>query len=204
MRDTGAEVSNPYRRGTDTPDRPVHAYVAPALADPLWHRLPAALIDLTLCVAVLMPLVVPHLDSSIDRQSEDIAAPMLRLLHLLNEFAVVRMLASDPLRWLLPGILLLIQLSLLFQLRATIGKWLLRIRIAGREESAPGFMRLLALRYLLPLVLYALPYFGLVILLLDLLLIFQSSRQTLHDILAGTQVVRVSSENEAETGEITT
>ena len=198
MRDNGVEVSNPYRRGTDTPDRPVRAYVAPALAHPLWHRLPAALIDLTLCVAVLMPLVVPLLVSVIDRQSGEIASPILRLLHGLNEFAAMRMPASDPLRWLLPGILLLIQLSLLYQLGATIGKWLLRIRIVGRDESAAGFVRLLVLRYLLPLVLYALPYFGLVILLLDLLLIFQSSRQTLHDILAGTQVVRVFAENEVD------
>jgi len=73
----------------------------------------------------------------------------------------------------------------------TIGKYLLRVRIAGLDGGVPPLWRIAVLRYL-PL--HVLSFFGPVgglVLTVDDLMIFRGDRRCLHDLICGTRVLRV-------------
>lgn len=79
---------------------------------------------------------------------------------------------------------------LLVQRGQTVGKALLKIRIARPDGAAASAGRVLGLRYGLGYVTVAFPLVGELYGLIDCLLIFRSSRRCLHDDIAGTIVVR--------------
>jgi uncharacterized RDD family membrane protein YckC len=73
----------------------------------------------------------------------------------------------------------------------TWGKRILRIKIANLDGSKPPIVRLLAMRYL-PINLAALvPILGNILPVVDVLFIFRKDRRCLHDLIAGTRVVKV-------------
>lgn len=98
----------------------------------------------------------------------------------------------------LVGLLLLLviglQLLLLAKRGQTLGKLALGIRIVDKETGQhAGFIRVGLLRYLAFLLLYNVGFIGIVIMLVDLGMMIQSSaRQSLHDRLARTIVVKNS------------
>jgi uncharacterized RDD family membrane protein YckC len=74
----------------------------------------------------------------------------------------------------------------------TLGKLLLRIRIATLDGGVPKLWRILALRYA-PLSFVAmLPTVGVLLSTIDVLFIFRADRRCVHDLIAGTKVVRIS------------
>jgi uncharacterized RDD family membrane protein YckC len=77
----------------------------------------------------------------------------------------------------------------------TVGKMAAGTRIAMLDGSRPGFVNALALRtwpvWAFSLLAGALPALG-VATLIDVLLIFRADRRCLHDLIAGTKVVRVA------------
>ncbi len=76
----------------------------------------------------------------------------------------------------------------------TIGKKRNGIRISDLQGNVPGFTKLILLRYL-PLSLFSaisFPIYAPVVSLLDALFIFRGDRRCLHDLLAGTRVVKVT------------
>lgn len=73
----------------------------------------------------------------------------------------------------------------------TIGKKLIGIRIADLDNRVPEFWRLIALRYLPIMVVSAVPILGNILIIVDVLFIFRSDRRCIHDLIAGTRVVRV-------------
>lgn len=72
----------------------------------------------------------------------------------------------------------------------TIGKKLVGIRIVTLQGDIPRFGKLIAARYL-PLCLAGLiPLVGNLLALVDCLFIFREDRRCIHDLIAGTKVVR--------------
>jgi uncharacterized RDD family membrane protein YckC len=73
----------------------------------------------------------------------------------------------------------------------TVGKYLWGIRIADLNGNVPDIAKMLLLRYL-PISLAALiPLTGGLLPLVDVLFIFRGDRRCIHDLLAGTKVVKV-------------
>jgi uncharacterized RDD family membrane protein YckC len=75
----------------------------------------------------------------------------------------------------------------------TIGKMLLGIRIATLDGGVPELWRILALRYAPISIVSVIPTLGLGLVLptFDVLFIFRGDRRCLHDMIAGTKVLRV-------------
>jgi uncharacterized RDD family membrane protein YckC len=73
----------------------------------------------------------------------------------------------------------------------TIGKRLLKLKMLRQDGSPVAMVRLLVHRSLVFTGLGMIPYIGWFIVLVDILLIFRPDRNTLHDDLADTKVVRL-------------
>ena len=72
----------------------------------------------------------------------------------------------------------------------TLGKWMLGIRIVDAESNgAATAVKLLGLRYVLVLLVRAIPIIGGLLVLADALFIFRGDRRCAHDLIAGTKVV---------------
>jgi uncharacterized RDD family membrane protein YckC len=88
-------------------------------------------------------------------------------------------------------LLLGIQIYLLVTRGQTMGKKLLGIRIVSFEdESNPGFVKVFLLRMLVNGVIGAVPFIGVAYSLIDILFIFRDDRRCIHDLIAGTKVVK--------------
>jgi uncharacterized RDD family membrane protein YckC len=72
----------------------------------------------------------------------------------------------------------------------TVGKMLLGMRITRPDGSAATPGRVIGLRYGVGWLLSALPVVGMVYALVDCLMIFRADRRCLHDLIAGTIVVK--------------
>lgn len=72
----------------------------------------------------------------------------------------------------------------------TIGKKLLRIRIAHLDGSQPTLATLIVKRYLPVNAVNVVPFVGGLLGLINVLLIFRADRRCGHDLVAGTQVVK--------------
>lgn len=72
----------------------------------------------------------------------------------------------------------------------TVGKKLVGIRIVDFDGNVPSFGRLIGLRYLPVFLVTRIPLLGVIFRLIDVLFIFQADRRCLHDLLAGTWVVK--------------
>lgn len=74
----------------------------------------------------------------------------------------------------------------------TIGKKALGIRIVNLDDKIPSLRRLVGIRYAIMYLVTAIPFIGAVIGIVDILMIFRSDKRCLHDLVAGTRVVRNS------------
>lgn len=81
------------------------------------------------------------------------------------------------------------QLVLLYRNGQTVGKKVVGIRIVRPDGSRASFPRLLFLRYVVPGLIGAIPFVGVVFSVVDVLFIFGESRRCLHDMIADTIVV---------------
>jgi uncharacterized RDD family membrane protein YckC len=88
------------------------------------------------------------------------------------------------------GSFLAINSYLLFKRGQTVGKYLLHVRIVDLQGGIAPFWRVILLRYLLIPAVAQLGVLGQLLSTADCLLIFQKSRRCLHDILAGTRVIK--------------
>lgn len=71
----------------------------------------------------------------------------------------------------------------------TIGKKAVGTRIVDLQGGLPPLSHLLALRYIVPWLVGAVPFLGGLFSLADALLVFGPERRCIHDYLAGTRVV---------------
>lgn len=88
--------------------------------------------------------------------------------------------------------LFIVQLWMLTTRGQSIGKRLLGIRIVMfTDKTNPGFVHAWLLRNLVPGLIGAVPYVGFLFVITDLCFIFGEQRRCLHDLIAGTKVVKV-------------
>jgi uncharacterized RDD family membrane protein YckC len=73
----------------------------------------------------------------------------------------------------------------------TIGKKILGIRIVDMQGDVPSLARTLGLRYFILQVSALLPLVGKASRTIDAVFIFRENRRCLHDLIAGTQVVKI-------------
>jgi len=74
----------------------------------------------------------------------------------------------------------------------TIGKKILNIYIVTLDDKKPDLWTIMLKRYLSILLVGLVPVIGNLLSTLDVLLIFTSDRRCMHDLIAGTKVVRLS------------
>ncbi len=73
----------------------------------------------------------------------------------------------------------------------SLGKKMLGIRIVKvSDESVPGFQKIVLLRTFVPALLTWIPFAGLILFLVDVLLIFRDDRRCVHDLIAETKVIK--------------
>lgn len=72
----------------------------------------------------------------------------------------------------------------------TIGKWILNIHIADMDGNKAAVGTILFKRYLPISVVGLIPLVGQILPLVDVLFIFRKDRRCVHDLIAGTQVLR--------------
>jgi uncharacterized RDD family membrane protein YckC len=72
----------------------------------------------------------------------------------------------------------------------TIGKKMIGIKIVDMRDELLSLGRVLGLRYLPITLVTAVPILGQILPLIDVLFIFRKDRRCLHDLIAGTRVVR--------------
>ena len=72
----------------------------------------------------------------------------------------------------------------------TIGKRVIGTRIVGLDGNVLPFGRLILLRYLPMQVAVLVPFAGGILALVDVLFVFRDDRRCLHDLIAGTRVVK--------------
>ena len=87
--------------------------------------------------------------------------------------------------------LVIVQIYLLSTRGQTIGKKLLDVRIVRFEDNSnPGFVKAFLLRAFVNGLIGAIPLFGGVYSLVDICFIFRDDKRCIHDLIAGTQVVK--------------
>lgn len=162
---------NPYAPPSVDVARPVSA--GPNELASLGERLAAVLLDTLVAMACAIPLFIglPMLDSSSG-----------------NSTAGVVLVAAGGLGLLA---LIIFNLVLLCTKGQTIGKKWLNIRIADYETNGnPGFVKVCLLRGFVNGIIGAVPILGHVYSLVDICFIFRDDRRCIHDLIAGTHVVR--------------
>jgi uncharacterized RDD family membrane protein YckC len=73
----------------------------------------------------------------------------------------------------------------------SIGKRMLKIKIARTDGSRAGLRRIFFLRFLVPGLISSIPMAGAVFNVVDNLMIFRDSRKCLHDNIADTLVIKI-------------
>jgi uncharacterized RDD family membrane protein YckC len=73
----------------------------------------------------------------------------------------------------------------------TVGKKAQGIRIANLDDTVPSFGRVIGMRYLPIWIVSFIPVVGMFLPTLDILFIFRGDRRCIHDLIAGTKVVKV-------------
>jgi uncharacterized RDD family membrane protein YckC len=168
-------------------DRPVTA-VNSELAG-LGERFLAALLDTVIYAALCIPGVI-LIQLAVMRAG-------LSLLKLLVDNDGAKLAAIPGIG---PGLLLLsagmalymlVQAWLLVTRGQTIGKLTFEIRVVTVEEEAqPRFAKICLLRAVVPGVLNAVPLLGMFFHLTDIFFIFRADRRCIHDLIAGTKVIK--------------
>ena len=89
------------------------------------------------------------------------------------------------------AVLLLVQATLLSLRGQTIGKIATRLRVVRASDGSPaGFLHAFLLRGFLPRCLRHVPIIGLLFWLVDNCFIFRDDQRCIHDLIAGTKVVK--------------
>ncbi len=149
------------------------------LAD-LGQRLAAALLDVALLLCIMLPAMYfgGYFDAVMDAVRTGEKSPFTMIL-----------------MWSGIGILVFVLVQG-FPLNATgqtWGKRILGIKIVDLHGRKPSFARLLAMRYLSVNVVSLIPILGSILPLINVLMVFRKDRRCGHDLIAGTQVVKVRS-----------
>lgn len=156
-------------------------------------RIVAKMIDFAFFILASMPLFIALVNSPSWAKMQAIAETGKRItfnqqVELLSVIPQHIILLTNLLVW---G-LIIAQFLLLRKRGQTLGKMIMGIRILDKQSNAiPSFFNLIILRSVLTMGLYTLPMFGMMMFALDfILMLSKKDRQSLHDKIAKTYVVR--------------
>jgi len=149
----------------------------------LWKRFAGAMLDGLVAFGAMLPGFIP-LAISMAQQDPNSQAPDLDTMGIVGII------------WILVIVLVLaiLQIYLLVTRSQTIGKYLVNTQIVEFETGVPaGFMKTFVLRSFVSGLIGAIPFVGFIYPLVDILFIFRADRRCIHDLIAGTNVVDISS-----------
>jgi uncharacterized RDD family membrane protein YckC len=141
-----------------------------------WQRLAAATIDgilLALTTWFLYAFIMPAND-----------VPRLESINLLS-FAFKGLLLQILMFFAVQG-------YFLHQSAQTIGKKIMNLQIISVDDTAISFQNLAIKRYLIMMLITAVPMIGSLVGLINVLFIFRDDKRCLHDLIAGTHVVQLN------------
>ena len=138
-----------------------------------WSRFGASLIDGLIIAVVSVPLMYY---SGIFNQIDESGNIPLSTTIMFTVFGIV--------------LFLLLNGSLLSKYGQTIGKKLLNIKIVDLNGGKPEFVPLITKRYLPLWVISQIPFIGGILSLINALFIFRADKRCVHDLIAGTKVVK--------------
>ena len=152
----------------------------------LWLRLPAALIDGFLKTLCFLPTTIPVTRVLLEQAAKGGSTSLTEIAAVTKNVLNTSLEKSLPLL----AALLLVQMGLLALRGQSVGKLIVGLRIVRLDGSAPGFLHAFLLRSCIPFLLEQIPVLGLVFWVVDSCFIFRDDHRCLHDLLAGTRVVR--------------
>lgn len=162
------ELINPYAAPTETDRGPGESTLAGR-----WSRLVATLVDVIFVGLILLPLLYfAGIFETLLEEDESLAQTLM-------------------LSFISSVIFLVLNGWLLVKQGQTIGKVIFNIKIVRRDDSLADIYQIIGLRTILFAVLTASEKIGMLFLILDSLFIFRSDRRCIHDLVAGTKVVKV-------------
>ncbi len=173
---------NPYSPPTVQQSYRTESAVTGAPLATLGQRLGGALLDFLALLVAYMPMIMAVGSSAFvaAAQGKEPSAEQLQPNMGLIGFSGVLFV-----------ILFVVNLVLLIKRGQSIGKRIVGTRIVALEsDTNPGGVKTVLLRVIVNWVLQAIPLFGLIYWLVDILFIFGKDRRCLHDLLAGTRVVQ--------------
>jgi uncharacterized RDD family membrane protein YckC len=162
-------------------------------------RLLAATVDELILLAISLPMIIGAMPAMVAliAGEADFESPRsmesLRTLESLDTMSVLRPMLGGPGTTITILALIawcIITAWLIATNGQSIGKRLVGIKVVRTDGSRASFARIFLLRNVVNGLPNLLPYVGLLYQLIDPLLIYQESRQCLHDKLADTIVVR--------------
>lgn len=139
-----------------------------------WDRFFGRIVDLTAVIAICVPIVF--------------IARSAQLITLELPFSI-----SQNILFLFIGQIVFLTLNgyLLAKKGQTIGKKMFSIRVLSNSgDQVISFSRLYFLRYLLIDLIVRIPLVGTIFALIDSLFIFREDKRCIHDLIAGTKVVK--------------
>jgi uncharacterized RDD family membrane protein YckC len=152
-----------------------------------WLRLPAAMIDGFLKVLCYLPITIPLVRTAVAEALRGEQRTFAEMSELTNEIVSTNLPHALP--WF--GLLVLVQFGLLAWRGQSVGKLLLGLRIVRvTDDGPPGVVRAFLLRGTLPFMVEQIPLVGLLFWLVDSCFIFRDDQRCLHDLVAGTRVIR--------------
>jgi uncharacterized RDD family membrane protein YckC len=164
---------NPYR----APEAPIINVERDTDLAELGERLAAALIDGVIMLCIMLPAMFfgGYFKAVMDAALSGAKPP----LGLVAMWGGIGFLA-----------LVVVQGYPLNATAQTWGKRILKIRIVDIDGSKPPLARLLAMRYLPVQIASLIPIIGSLLPLVDVLFIFRKDRRCVHDLIAGTKVIK--------------
>jgi len=183
--DTWRPLGNFPEFGGSAPGAEPPLVVAEAELGSRWVRLGASIMDQVILVVCLIPSIpIFGVDFVLDILNNpegpiDPIEPARVFLGLATILA-------------LGGAYLIVQIWWLTTRGQTIAKRMLGLRIVRVADGGnPGFVSAFLLRRLVPSMIGGIPVVGIIFTLTDILFIFRADRRCVHDLMAGTRVVRV-------------
>lgn len=165
-----SQDNNPY----DAPESDVQVANSELRDDASrWLRLFAAIIDGIIAIIITVPLMLYYGVFDMALAGQELSYKYTIMFTLLGVVAFM----------LLHGYLLKTK-------GQTIGKMILAIKIVDLQGNLPDFPKLILMRYGPLWALQLFPAIN-ILALVDILFIFRSDRRCVHDLIAGTKVVRI-------------
>ena len=183
-------TENPYTSPQTTPQEfstqtaPQHIELASR-----WARLGAAIIDGLIMMLVFLPLlalVMGVLFASSSQGSTDFFSNISSAQNSVSANIVSAVMGI--------GVYVAINGYFLIKTGQSVGKKALGIQIVSRETyQLLSFGKVVGIRYILTVLLSQIPFLGGLFGLVDTLFIFSAEKRCIHDLMAGTIVIKSSS-----------